>query len=1106
MSDQSSTPLGLPPTVWVVIVVGLAGAFAATQHPFQDVRPPDAAAPAYRRAASQDQDVEARQWQDPFSAVALARRITRAAKGASATPPTTDEPHDIERLAADRSRNPNAHVLVLGAMVPGAPYADDIETRRRTRYAILAGLFKASYVPDDSEDIGYITLPELPGSAVHAHGIAAYEWLHHESVADAARQTRILLLWLDQDGFRDKPLARFSSLVNSIAGSGAPVNAVSAAIIGPADSDGLKAMSTELDNGADCRFLAAPQRDISIYSPRATALNWLIVSDDVKKRYPDTERDPHADHFHDRCMHINLYRTVANDFTVVRALYKELKYRGVQSISEIALVSERDTLYARMMGRYFNNCSGTAPIVDRFTVTRFSDEDSDGDTGQPLCFTYLKGLDGLVPPTQDTSDSTQASADAAPGTNTATPPVPTAKESATGPGQLDYLRRLAATLASARDDPACGKVARMLALSDQTEDSAKQRCNYHIKAIGVVGSDIYDKLMVLQALRSAFPRAIFFTTDLDARWTDAQNLQWTHELIIGSGLGLSLRTELQGTIPPFRDSYQTSTYYSTMLAVRRFVDEDALSNGQKAKIADEAVALSYTRRPHVFEIGRTQAFDLSPLKNANVPCAITGDCHSIAEWRRPPLWSTGSFASYLTIAVIVMIIATLMVDVAMGTTWLMGLVAQKPPASAHAETPRKRLVLAVLSLVAVAGLAIAVWSHLVAALTNNETRVPTPIFSGANHWTASIVEALSILLVLTLVIRGQRKLGRNAARILTEFNFPMPGGQMADKYSQWLQMTGKHRRCKERLWFPLRRLSGNKKDPLVTPDAATEKAPPSPLDDLSELEALIGQYLYRGRWSARLVRVAIATSISTLALLALEYALTLLEFNLGVSLVSGFALVDFHDLEHGIENAISLVNLFAIQFLIFWVADALLLTRSFVLALAQDRPRWPQPVLRDHARRLGLCQSWTAMWLNLRLIARRTDRVAGLIWYPSLMIAAMTVAALTVEFGVLGFASNPIALVISAGFVVGAAIMLRRVAEAWRSAVIVRLDDARLLALGVPENAPQAGQLDRLSKRVRSLSEGAFAPYSQQPLVRAVLVPAVTYGATVGLQYLHISS
>jgi len=58
MADQSSSGLGLPPTVWVVIILGLAGALAVTQRPFQDVRPGDSSAPVYRHAPSQDQDIE----------------------------------------------------------------------------------------------------------------------------------------------------------------------------------------------------------------------------------------------------------------------------------------------------------------------------------------------------------------------------------------------------------------------------------------------------------------------------------------------------------------------------------------------------------------------------------------------------------------------------------------------------------------------------------------------------------------------------------------------------------------------------------------------------------------------------------------------------------------------------------------------------------------------------------------------------------------------------------------------------------------------------------------------------------------------------------------
>jgi len=710
-----------------------------------------------------------------------------------------------------------------------------------------------------------------------------------------------------------------------------------------------------------------------------------------------------------------------------------------------------------------------------------------------------------VPPTPDSADTADASSDTKAGATAGEAPAPVAKESAIGQGQLDYLRRLTTALAASRDDPACARVARIFARRDPTEVN-DNRCGRRIKAIGVVGSDIYDKLLVLQALRRAFPRYIFFTTDLDARLTDAQNLPWTREMVIGSSLGLSLRPELQGSVPPFRDSYQTATYYSTMQAVKRFLSETAKPDPASGAAANTDIELSWTRHPHVFEIGRTQAFDLSANKHPGSVCHMPGECPSIAAWRQLPLWSTGSLFSYLSFSLVVMLTAIFMAGTAMGREWTADICARRSSERSLAATHRNRLLVALLALAVAVGIADMAWSSLIGALTDGGDRIPTPIFSGANHWTASIVEALSILLVIAFVVRGQRKLRTNAATMLKEFNFQLDVKTMADKYRDWLRMPSNSRRWKERLWFPTRALSGNKKAPLVAPTTAGEKSPPSPLDDLSELEALIGQYLYRGRWDARFIRVAISTVISSCVLLALEYALMLFEFNLGVSLVNGFAFIDFHNAERGTENFISFINLLAIQFLIFWVADALLLTRSFMLALAKDNPHWPEPVLQMHAKKLALCKPSTAMWLNLRLIAWRTGRVSSLIWYPSLMLAAMAVAALTVEFGELGFASNPIALIISAGFIVGAAVMLRRAAEAWRSDVIFRLDDGRFFVLGTPDAKPGADQLDRLVKRVRSLSEGAFAPYSQQPLVRAVLVPAITYGATLGLQNLHIGS
>ncbi|HXC10605.1 MAG TPA: hypothetical protein VNV61_16850 [Steroidobacteraceae bacterium] len=1081
MADQSSSLRGLPPTIWVVLVVSLVGALAVNHHPFQDVRPQNQNAPAYRQTPANGQDVEARQWDDPLTAVAAARQAKETQATAAAVSDLAA--HGLVRLQA-KDKQLADPLVILGTMVSGAPYADDIETRRRTRYAVLAGLSSAGYVPDDDQHIGYVTLDTPQADAAAAHEIAAYEWFHFESPSDTASRPRVLVLWLDQNNFRGEPLHRFSEIVKVIAPVEKHSGAVSEVILGPADSDGLKEMSSELDPG--CSFLAA-SRDISIYSPRATALNWWIVSDAVKKRYPDTQTEPHADHFNDRCEHVNLYRTVSNDYTVVKALYKELEYRGIQHISEIALITERDTLYARLISRYFNGCGGSDPADPanpadpadtQFTVR------GEEDKSQPLCFTYLRGLDGLTPPAPDPTGSARSTASKTGTAAGSTGQAPVAPEAATGPSQLDYLRRMTMELASQRDDPRCRWISKELNLVDQS--SVAFGCARRIKAIGIVGSDLYDKLMILQALRGAFPRYIFFTTDLDARLTDQQNLAWTQELVVGSSLGLSLRPELQGSIPPFRDSYQAATYYSTFYAVEQSFGKH---NGAGASID------KWTRRPRVFEIGRTQAFDLTVDKDAGTLCETKIKCRSIAAPASPPLWSTGSAGSKLIVASLAMLVVAIIAGVAMGGAWVGQLLAPLYSRGSSAQD-RRRLVTAAVSLIAIALVSIWAWATLVAAVTNHGQRVPPPIFSGASHWAASIVEALSILVVVTLVIRGQRKLGANATALLDKFGFPVSPEQMMDSYCAWLRLpaTPRRRRLKERIWFPLRRLSGNTKDPL-------------PSNEMSPLENLIAQYLYRGRWRARLMRVAFVTLVASFTLLVLEYILMLLEFNLGISFVRGFALVDTNYVERGIEDLISLLNLLAVQFLIFWVADAMLLTRSFVLALKEDRPRWPEAVIAPRLKDLGLAAEWTTLWLDLRLIAGRTSWIASLIWYPSLVIAAMAAAALTVEFGEFGFASNPIALVISAGFVVSAAIMLRRVAESWRSDVLLKLEDARLSSLD-PSGERKAGaaQLDRLSERVTSLRDGAFAPYSQQPMVRAVLVPAVTYGATAGLQLLHMGN
>ena len=121
-----------------------------------------------------------------------------------------------------------------------------------------------------------------------------------------------------------------------------------------------------------------------------------------------------------------------------------------------------------------------------------------------------------------------------------------------------------------------------------------------IMAVGILGTDVFDKLLVLRALRPHFPEALFFTTDFDETLLMPSELSWTRNLIISSSFGPELRPEIQCNIPPFRSSYQTAAFLATQLAIIR----DGPNAGRKCTVDQEKIS-GWLRRPRIFEIERT---------------------------------------------------------------------------------------------------------------------------------------------------------------------------------------------------------------------------------------------------------------------------------------------------------------------------------------------------------------------------------------------------------------------------------------------------------------------------------------------------------------------
>ncbi len=538
------------------------------------------------------QDVEARLWQDPFLAIEEHGKHgagnghhdqTQEAGHAS-----SQERHTLSHLA--ESIESKKSVRVIPVMIPGGNYAEEVERRRRTRKALVAALGASNYVPNDATRIGYIEtnwLTTLDGCITPSDGdtndatvelMIPFEWFTSEIFADGKQvrdidsRKNILVLWLDETMIETRTVPIVDSIIDSLK---LKPERHDVSIIGPSSSTTVLDMMRrseefESDDSRSCRPYKF-KYPVTFLSCRSTASQQLLLEELRISAPPDS----FPAYFEDR-VGATFVRTVAPDDDVLAAMFRELDCRGVDLTDtsvHAALIGEWDTFYGRSIPRAFHY------EIDK-RITSHSHEDG-AHHATIHQFSYLRGLDGILPDaTGTTVVKTESNASRGATTGAAFAPRPEDISWPFGRNQLDNVQRLAAQL-------------------QRTEDLIKRNeTQYHrrgkgIDVIGVVGSDIYDKLLILQALAPRFPNAIFFTTDLDAQMLHPTQQAWARNVIVVSSYGLSLGDTLQGSTLPFRDTYQTATYAAALQAV----------GGLPHDLHIE---------PRVFEIGRHGVVDLSP--------------------------------------------------------------------------------------------------------------------------------------------------------------------------------------------------------------------------------------------------------------------------------------------------------------------------------------------------------------------------------------------------------------------------------------------------------------------------------------------------------------
>lgn len=630
MAEKDSGPKPNWP-VPILLLVTLAGGYLFTQSPLKSFRPFQESLKT--PLPNTEQQVPARLWQDPLEAV-----IKYNAKP-HPSPIITEQMQTaigevIHPKNADHGNVKHSDkVAVLITTLDDSPYSEGRETRTRVRYVVGAALNHVCYVPDNAESIGLMHWPTKKlnpdGSVVKdKHGDKSqvlevpFEWYRKRDVVTCDHAddypAKVLVLWVKSSDIDRAPLYYLSRLVTSLVFPNNDPSLVSVKLLGPWGSDALRVM-IEAARTSDASLMWAGSH-VELLSPWATADPLLllasekasILTTDPPTMPPQFGHHTIASHF--RRAGVDWAYSIGSDRNMMVQLREELARRNVDiSQAKIAVVSEWDTFYGRMLPLEFRAMalctardkafcasdedwrqalnSSRAAAAWQNDARKGNGEENDAEKQYTMHidrYTYMRGLDGESaheehPPAAKSRKTDQDSLYELWKDEQSISSL----ERPDGPSQYDYVRRLSAQLSEGQQDGG------------------------RYVAIGVLGSDPHDKLLILQALRDEFPGAVFFTTDLDARFLHASQQAWARNLIIASPFGLRLDEEHQRDIPPFRDSYQTAAYHALITS---FTMAKPKSGEQRDKLAAaQSLPHGCLERACVrlFEVGRTQFINLS---------------------------------------------------------------------------------------------------------------------------------------------------------------------------------------------------------------------------------------------------------------------------------------------------------------------------------------------------------------------------------------------------------------------------------------------------------------------------------------------------------------
>ncbi|HKX62593.1 MAG TPA: hypothetical protein VJS65_12125, partial [Verrucomicrobiae bacterium] len=1003
-------------------------------------------------------------------------------------------------------------------MISGGQYSEDRESRIRSRFAIVSALSRSGYAPEDAEHLGGLTIPwptqqEItrtkrdlyPHSSLWVHQSSAqtpsatsllplgistplrmdvhYEWYRRRTFIPRSTggevPSNVLVLWLDDSFFEDEPLLRLSLVLQPLWVNS---DVMKVSLIGPRRSSTLRAMlpgdlagKTPLWDRSQriWPLVADVLQNVELFCATPSVMDDVLVTRTHNIPRKAVGEALEANGF--KAFH----NFAATDAQFAKELLNELALRKADvtkgTDNHLVLISEWDTFYARMQSLTYGTemaVQQTNPqIGPGMSIRRFLIENNE----LPPNFhslVYLRGLDGqTVAGEMDTKSDKDRPKAPTTSFEEFQQWVPDANK-AEGQAQFDYLSRLGDQL-------------------EEIEDQARSRSRRAKMVVGIVGSDVYDTLLILQALRGRFPNWLFFTTDLDARFWHPRELSWSRNLIVISGYGLALHADLQGAIAPFRDSTQTAQFAAALAA---------LGNSN---------LLNLTRvPPRRFEIGNNGPVDLSVLPGHLVrPVANRStnetwlhpmsryEAHATdapMSWRRPfqiarrLLWRTDAPASPTPYDSVILALLGLGLSLALVSCYWRPLrtrilafprflrmaLLRKPLAIPAPESLEGKLIairrvrlvvfwvgsIGVLLLAAI--LARDIWNDTF----RNFNGEPFSLTNGISAWPALILRVAAIVLAVSCCFILHSQLAITFYDLTGAYHLPLESRESPSFLKGLSDLV--------------RRLPGRVR-PFRESDRSARPVCVS---------RLWSSYYEGGHWTARLIRVSIACAI--------YYALSRVIFQLFGSpsqplrgdvtqswvklQIAGWTLPWY-----------MLVNL-TFFFLTFLTIDAARLCHRFVERISDGRAKFPKQT-REHfqEQRGRISGDYLDEWIGTRLIADLTDRVGRLLWFPSLVLLLLLTARLPFWDRWPWHTAHIIMMVLNITLALASVLILQAAARQAKNAAEERLTEkiARLRAETAPSPTHNnAAQAEKLLDEIRDIHHGAFVPFWENPVLGALLV------------------